>query len=150
MRYKKTDSPIEQIGRELGVEYVLDGSAQKQGSRIRIAVELIKVKDPTLLWADSYEQEMSGVNALQNEVAQTVTRALAIKLLPSEQATLAKARSVNPEAYEVYLKGSFYWKKSTIEGFDIAEKCFDLAIEKDPSCALAYTGRVWVWLYRNQ
>jgi TolB-like protein len=150
MRYKKTDTPIEQIGRELNVEYVLEGSARREGSRLRIAAELIEVKDQTLLWADSYEKEMSGIHALQNDVAREVAKALALKLLPSEQARLATARPVDPEAQEAYFKGSFYLGKGAPGDLDIAEKYFDLALERDPSYAPAYAGRANVWLYRNQ
>ena len=69
MRYKKGDTPIDQIGRELGVDYVLEGSAQREADRIRITAELIQVRDQTQLWANSYERELSGILALQSEVA---------------------------------------------------------------------------------
>ena len=150
MRYKKTDTPIEQIGRELNVEYVLEGSARREGSRLRIAAELIEVKDQTLLWADSYEKEISGIHALQNDVAREVAKALALKLLPSEQARLATARPVDPEAQEAYFKGFFYFGKGTPGDLDIAEKYFDLALERDPSYAPPYAGRANIWLWRNQ
>ena len=69
MRYKKSETPIDQIGRELGVDYVLEGSAQREGGRVRITAELIKVQDQTQLWAESYERELSGILALQSDVA---------------------------------------------------------------------------------
>ena len=69
MRYKKTDTPIDQIGRELGVDYILEGSAQREGGRIRISAELIQVRDQTQLWADVYEREFAGILALQSDVA---------------------------------------------------------------------------------
>jgi serine/threonine-protein kinase len=151
MRYKKTNTPIEQIGRELNVGYVLEGSAQQEGSRVRIAAELIKVRGQSQLWSDSIEREMSGILALQNEVSQKIAGALALKLLPAEQARLSNSRTVNPEAYEAYLKGSYLWANVATPGdLDIAEKYFDLALEKDPSYAPAYAGRAWVWLVRGQ
>jgi len=151
MRYKKTDTPIDQIGRELGGEYVLEGSARREGSRVRVSADLIQVRDQTQLWGDAFEREMAGILALQNDVAREVAKALALKLLPSEQAALAKARPVNPEAHEAYLKGSFHWMKFvTPEDLGIAEKYFDLALEKDPAYAPAYAGRAWIWLVRNQ
>jgi tetratricopeptide (TPR) repeat protein len=150
MRYKKTDTPNDQIGRELGVEYVLEGSARREGGRVRISADLIQVRDQTQLWGDAFEREMAGILALQNDVAREVAKALSLKLLPSEQAALAKARPVDPEAHEAYLRGSFHWMKTTPVDLDLAEKYFDLALEKDPSYAQAYVGRAWVWFVRNQ
>jgi len=150
MRYKKADVSIDQIGRELGVGYVLEGSVRREGSRVRVAADLIQVRDQTQLWGDVFEREMSGILALQNNVAGEVARALALKLLPSEQARLATARPVNPEAHEAYLRGSFHVWKLTPGDLDIAEKYFDLALEKDPAYAPAYAGRAWVWAGRGQ
>jgi tetratricopeptide (TPR) repeat protein len=79
-----------------------------------------------------------------------VAGALALKLLPSEQARLAQARPVNPEAHEAYLRGTFHWMRATPADVDRAEKYFDQALEKDPSYAPAYVGRAWVWVVRNQ
>jgi serine/threonine protein kinase/tetratricopeptide (TPR) repeat protein len=150
MRYKKTNTPIDQIGRELDVGYVLEGSAQREGTRVRIQAELIKVQGQSQIWADSLEREMSGVLALQNEVSKRIASALALKLLPGEQASLAAAPTVNPEAHEAYLRGSFSLMKATPGDLDTAEKYFDAAIAKDPAYAPAYAGRSWVWNYRNQ
>ncbi|MBM3296232.1 MAG: hypothetical protein FJY83_01390 [Candidatus Aminicenantes bacterium] len=150
MRYKKGDTPIDRIGRELGVEYVLEGSARRKGSRIRITAELIKVKDQTQLWADVFEREMSGILALQNDVAQKVVKALALKLLPAEQARLAGAPIVNAEAYDAVLKGGYHWRKLTAPEFDTAQRYFELALSKDPSYAPAYAGLAAVWAGRQQ
>jgi TolB-like protein/Tfp pilus assembly protein PilF len=150
MRYKKTDTPIDRIGRELGVEYVLEGSARREGGRVRISAELIQVRDQTQLWADVYERELSGILALQADVARKVAGALALKLLPAEEARLAGARPVDPEAYEAYLKGSQHWIKMTKDDLDAAEAYFDLALRKDPAYAAAYAGRAWVWGCRYQ
>ena len=150
IRYKKTNAPIDQIGRELNVEYVLEGSAQLEGTRVRITAELIKVQGQSQLWSDSIEREVSGILALQNEVSQKVVGALALKLLPDEKARLAKAPAVNPEAHDAYLRGSFHLTKITPTDLDIAEKYFDLALENDPAYAPAYAGRAMVWLNRNQ
>jgi TolB-like protein/Tfp pilus assembly protein PilF/predicted Ser/Thr protein kinase len=150
MRYKKSEASIDQIGRELGVDYVLEGSARREGSRVRVSADLIQVRDQVQLWGDVFEREMSGILALQNDVAGEVAKALALKLLPSEQARLAQARPVNPEAHEAYLRGSFHLWKLTPGDLDIAEKYFDLALEKDPAYAPAYAGRAWVWGSRGQ
>jgi serine/threonine protein kinase/tetratricopeptide (TPR) repeat protein len=151
LRYKKTNTPIDQVGRELNVGYVLEGSVQREGTRVRITAELIKVQGQSQLWSDSMEREMSGILALQSEVSQKVAGVLALKLLPGEQARLANAPAVNPEAYEAYLKGSYQWMKFVTPGdLDTAEKYFDLALEKDPNYAAAYGGIASVWLVRNQ
>ena len=149
MRYKKRNTPVNQVGRELRVEYVLDGSVQREGSRIRIAAALIKIAGETKLWADTYERELAGILALQSEVARNVARALALKLLPAEHARLANARAVIPEAYDAYQKGTYHWQKLTREDLDTAERYFGLAIEKDPSYAPAHEGLAWVWSARQ-
>ncbi len=149
MQYKKTNTPINQIGRELGVEYVLEGSAQREAGQVRITAELIKVADQSQLWADRYDREVTGILALQSDVARNVAKALALKLLPAEQARLANARPVNPEAYDAYLKGLHYWYNLTPGDVDIASKYFDLALEKDPDYALAHVGVSLVWIGRQ-
>jgi TolB-like protein len=149
-RYKKTNTPIDQIDRELGVDYVLEGGAQREGTRVRITAELIRVRNQTQIWADAFNREMSGILDLQSDVAKEVAGALAVKLLPAEQARLAKSRTVDPEAYEAYIKGSQYWVRMTKGDLDTAERYFQLALQKDPSYAAAYTGLALVWACRNQ
>jgi TolB-like protein/Tfp pilus assembly protein PilF/predicted Ser/Thr protein kinase len=150
MRYKKTDKAIDQIGRELGVDYVLEGSARSEAGRIRISAELIQVRDQTQLWADAYEREMSRILALQSDVARQVAGALALKLLPAEQARLANVRSVNPEAYDSYLKGTHSRLALTKGGLEAAERHFNLALQKDPNYAAAWAGIARIWTGRQQ
>ena len=150
MRYKKGDTPIDQIGRELKVDYVLEGSTRREAEQLRISVDLIQVRDQTQIWGDTYEREFSGILLLQSEVAKNVAKALSIKLLPSEKDQLAKVRPVDPEAHEAYLRGMFHCMKVTPGDLDTAEKHFDLALEKDPLFAPAYVGRAFVWIVRNQ
>jgi eukaryotic-like serine/threonine-protein kinase len=150
MRYKKRDLPVDQIGRELSVDYVLEGSARRDGNRVRINATLIQVRDQTQLWADSFDRELAGILALQSDVARSVAASLRLTLLPSEQTRLASARSVNPEAYEAYLKGRFHAEKETQADLDLALEYFELALQKDPRYAPAYAGVVMVWNSRNQ
>jgi len=150
MRYKHTETPIDQIGRDLKVAYVLEGSTQREGSQVRITAELIRVEDQSQLWADSFEREMAGILALESDVARKVADSLALKLLPAEKARLAGARTVDPEAYDAYLKGSQYWIKMTRGDLDTAEGYFNVALEKDPDFAPAHAGMAWVWMVRNQ
>jgi TolB-like protein/predicted Ser/Thr protein kinase len=150
VRYKKGETPVDQVGRELGVNYVLEGSLRREASRLRITAELIHVSDQTQIWAGTYEPELSGILAVQSQVAQGVAKALAVKLLPAEQARLASVRTVNPEAYDAYLKGSSLWKTLKSADLDAAQLSFELALAKDPSYAPAYEGLTWVWLVRQQ
>ena len=140
MRYKKGDTPIDKIGRDLGVEYVLEGSTQRQANRVRIAAELIRVRDQTQLWAKTYERDLSSFLAVQNEVAQGVAEALALKLLPAEQTRLASARTVNPEVYDSYLKGMFYVSQNIPESFEKGMRYLHQAVEIDPGEPLSYAG----------
>ncbi len=150
MRYKKGDAPIDQIGRELNIDYVLEGSARREGSRVKVTAELIQVKNQAQLWAETYEREMAGILALQNDVAGKVAGALALQLLPSEQAQLARGHTVDPEAYEAYLRGTHYRHTMTKEGLEAAERYFTLAMEKDPNYAAAWAGIAGVWTARQQ
>jgi len=150
MRYKQTDKPIDQIGRELGVDYVLEGSTRREAGRIRINAELIQVRDQAQLWAESYERELASIMALQSDVASRVASSLTLTLLPAERMRLANVRTVNPEAYEAYLHGLHHFYELTPGGFDTAQKYYELALEKDPNFALAYAGIALVWGGRNQ
>jgi serine/threonine protein kinase/Tfp pilus assembly protein PilF len=150
MRYKNSNTPIDQIGRELGVTYVLEGSAQREGSRVKVTAELIQVKGQSQLWADTYEREMSGILVLQSDVAGKVAGALAIRLLPSEKAQLTDVKSINPEAYDAYLKGLQYYIKLTKPDLDTAESYFNTALQRNPNYAAAYAGMALVWGCRNQ
>jgi len=150
MRYKNSNTPVDQISRELkGVDYVLEGSAQREAGRIRITAELIKVADQTQLWADRYEREAARVLALQNDVARQVAKALALRLLPAEQARLAGAKTVDPEVYDLILKGR-HATNGTRAGDYMAEQYYLQALAKDPASAEAYAGLAGIWLIRQQ
>lgn len=150
MRYKKGETPLEQIARELGVGYVLGGSCRRENARVRISVELIRARDQAQVWSETFEREMSGLLALQSEVARRVAGALALRLLPGAEARLAQVRTVDPEAYEAYLKGVQQRSAMTKAGFDEAERYFDLAAGKDPGYAAPWAGLAAVWVSRVQ
>jgi TolB-like protein/tetratricopeptide (TPR) repeat protein/predicted Ser/Thr protein kinase len=150
MRYKKSGTPLEQIGRELGVSYVLGGSCRRESARVSISVELIQVRDQIQLWTDTYTRELSGILRLESEVARQVAGALALKLLPGVEARLAQVRQVNPDAYEAYVKGVENREKLTKEGFDEAERYLNLAIENEPGYAAAWAGLAGLWTSRMQ
>jgi len=117
---------------------------------VRITVELIQVRNQAQLWADSFEREVAGILALQSEVARKVAGSLALKLLPEEQARLAGARRVNPEAYDACLKGFQLVNTVVSQDIDTGLEYFERALRKDPSYALAYVGIADVWMIRNQ
>ncbi|MCH8912571.1 MAG: tetratricopeptide repeat protein, partial [Planctomycetes bacterium] len=140
MRFKNTDKGIDQIGRELGVDYILEGSVRRAGERVRITAQLVQVSDQTHLWAQSYNRHVADVFAIQIDVAEQIARALALELLPGEQAALAQALTPSPAAHEAYLRGRYYWNKRTPEGLKKGLEHFQRAVEQDPGYALAYAG----------
>jgi adenylate cyclase len=140
MRYKNTDKSLPQIARELNVDAVVEGTVQRSGVRVRISAQLLHAPTDAHLWAENYDRDMRDVLALQSEVAQAIAREIQVKLTPVDQARLAEARPVVPEAYECYLKGRFFWNKRTADGMAKGAEYFQLAIDRDPTYALAYTG----------
>ena len=140
MQYKQSTKSAAQIGGELGVDYLLEGSARRAGGRVRITAQLIQVRDETHVWAESYEGDLRDILKLQREVAAAVAREIQLKLTPQQQARLGSTRPVNPEAHEAYLKGRFFWNKFTVEGLLRSQEYFQQAIDKDREYAPAYAG----------
>jgi TolB-like protein/Tfp pilus assembly protein PilF len=142
MQFKSTAKSTAQIGSELGVSHVLEGSVRRAGERVRITAQLIRVSDESHLWAESYERGLHDVLAVQAEVARAVAREIQIKLTPHEKQRLDpdKTRSINPQAYELYLRGRHFWYRRTEEGIRRSIECFEEALRHDPSLAAAYDG----------
>ncbi|HKK08051.1 MAG TPA: hypothetical protein VKA44_04135 [Gemmatimonadota bacterium] len=149
-RYKGSAKSVEDIGRELRVDYVLEGSARREADTVRVTGELVRVSDQTTVWTDSYQREITGILALQSEVARAIARSLALTLLPREEARLARTHVVDPDAYEAYLKGLQHMRSFSAPYLDAAERYFELALRKDPGYALAYAGLAYVWSVRQQ
>ena len=137
MRYKKTDKPLPQIGRELNVDAVVEGTFQRSGDRVRITANLLHAPTDRHLWAESYDRELRDILALQSEVARAIAEEIRIKSTPQERARMASRGSVDPEAYDAYMKGQRTMAPRT---YDIAIKYFRQAIEKEPNFAMAYAG----------
>ena len=150
MRYKGSDKSLPEIARELDVETVVEGSALRSGDRVRITAQLIHAATDSQLWAERYERNLRDILVLQGEVTTAIAREINVKLTPQEQARLASARTVNPEAHEAYLKGRFHQEKFTPQDLEIAMNYFQSALEKDPNYALAYVGIASVWYSRQQ
>jgi len=140
MQYKDARKDTRQIGRELGVDYILEGSVRREGDRVRITAQLIQVKDQTHLWAKDYERNLRDILALQSDVASSIAREIKLKLTSEETARLANIPALNPDAYELYLKGRYFWNKRTEDGFIRAIRYFEQATVLDPKYAQPYAG----------
>jgi tetratricopeptide (TPR) repeat protein len=140
MAYKHTNKTISQIGRELGVDFILEGSVRRDGERVRIAAQLIRVQDQTHLWAQSYDRELPDFLGVQNELAQVISQQVGLRLTPGQKSELETTRKLDPEAYDLYLKGLYHWNMLTPTGFRQAINYFQEAAKRDPKYALAYAG----------
>jgi len=140
MHYKGTRKPLPEIARELQVDGVVEGTVLRSGERVRISAQLIHAPTDTHLWAESYEHDLQDVLRLQAEVAQAIVREVQVKLTPQEEAHFTEVRSIEPEAYETYLKGRYYWNGRSKDGHGKAVYNFRQAIAKDPTYAPAYAG----------
>ena len=140
MVYKGARKPLPQIARELNVDAVVEGTILRSGDQVRITAQLIEAATDKHLWSQSYKGELRDSLALQNTVARAIAEKIRINLTPQEQAALKNVRVVNPQAYESFLKGRYFWNKRTSEGLKVALAYFNQAIEEDPKYAEAYSG----------
>ena len=140
MRYKKTRKSAREIAGELNVDGIVEGSVQRVGKQVRISAQLISAGTDRHLWAESYDRQVSDLLRLQDEIAQSIAREIQVKLTTRERTLLAKARPVDPEAYELYLKGRYFLGKSTKDDIEEAITFFQKAISKDPGYAAPYSG----------
>ncbi|HME38372.1 MAG TPA: winged helix-turn-helix domain-containing protein [Steroidobacteraceae bacterium] len=139
-KYKGTRLAVNQIGRELHADYLLQGSVRRASNRVRITVQLIQVQDQTDLWAESYDRELKDMLALQDSVARTIAQQIHITLSPGPRTRLPSRTNLDPEAYEAYLKGRYYWNKRSADGLQKALIYFQQAVDKDPAYGAAYSG----------
>jgi TolB-like protein/DNA-binding winged helix-turn-helix (wHTH) protein len=140
MQYKGVHRPLPQIGRELGVDAVVEGSVLRSGDRVRITAQLIRTATDRHIWAKAYEGDLKNVLSLQALVAEAITGEVKLSLTPAERDRFRAGRPVSPEAYEAYLRGRYFWNRRDVGGFQKAIEYFNQAIKKDPSFALAYSG----------
>jgi TolB-like protein/Tfp pilus assembly protein PilF len=140
MRYKQTRKGIDEIGRELAVEYVVEGSVRRADSRVRISAQLIQVRDQTHLWAQSYEHELGGILAIQSEVACAIATRIQIELVPAQPRQPIRTPHARPETYELYLKGRYYLNRANPQDHEKALEYFQQAVDEDPHYAAAYAG----------
>jgi TolB-like protein/DNA-binding winged helix-turn-helix (wHTH) protein len=156
MQYKGSKKPLQEIARELNVDAVLEGAVERSGERVRVTIHLVQVSPESQLWANHYDRDIRDVLRLQEKIARTVTDEIEIKLTSQERASLASARSVDPEAHDDYLRGRYLlgtlpdirYSKYPDESpytevetqLQIAIGYFKQAIEKEPGYASAYAG----------
>jgi TolB-like protein/Tfp pilus assembly protein PilF len=139
-RYKGKESDPQKVGHDLGVRAVLAGRLLQRGDTLVVQTELVDVDKGSQLWGEQYNRKLADILAVQEDISREISEKLRLRLTGEEKTRLAKGHIVNPEAYQLYLKGRYYWNKRTEEGFHKAIEHFNQAIEKDPNYALAYAG----------
>ncbi len=140
VRYKRSPGSLGEIATQLGVANVLEGSVQRTADRVHVNVQLIKAVSDTHLWAEAYDRKLTDIFAVESEIAKTIADTLQAKLTGSERNAIAAQPTQNTEAYQLYLKGRFFWNKRTGQNLNKAADYFNQAIAADPKYALAYVG----------
>lgn len=143
MHYKGSQLSLYQIGRELGVQYLLEGSVRRDGENVRITAQLIRVRDQTHIWARQYDQRLYDILALQRQIGQETANQIQLVLggpRPSNPDRQPRHAYQSYEAYDLWLKGQYFWNKRTAEGLQKAVDYFERAREADPTYAHAYVG----------
>ena len=138
--FKSTPEDLREIAKRLGVTNILEGSVQKSNDQVRVNVQLINALTDAHLWADTYDRKLTDIFAVESEIAKTIAETLQARLSGSEKSSIAKAPTEDPEAYELYLKGRFFWNKRTGADLRKAIEYFNQAVARDPNYALAYVG----------
>jgi TolB-like protein/DNA-binding winged helix-turn-helix (wHTH) protein/Tfp pilus assembly protein PilF len=140
MRFKDTHLSVPEIARTLQVDAIVEGSVIRDGTRIRVHAQLIRAATDEHFWSEAYDRELRDVLSLQSDVAESIARKVEVTITGEEHARLSSARTVDPEAYEAYLKGRYYWNKRTADSMPKAALYFEQAISKDPGYGAAYSG----------
>ena len=139
-RFRSAPSDLREIARQLGVTNILEGSVQKANDQVRVNVQLINAVTDAHLWAEIYDRKLTDLFTVESDIAKTIAETLQAKLTGSEQAAISKKPTANSEAYELYLKGRFFWNKRTAADLPKSVEYFNQAIAKDPNFAVAYSG----------
>jgi TolB-like protein/Flp pilus assembly protein TadD len=139
-QFQSKPANLSEIAKQLGVANILEGSVQRSADQVRVNAQLIKAATGAHLWADTFDRKLTDIFAVESEIATTIAETLQAKLTGSEKTAIAKRPTANPEAYELYLKGRFFWNKRTGADLRTAIEYFNQALGKDPGYALAYAG----------
>jgi adenylate cyclase len=150
MRYKDSTLSVAAIGRELGVDYVLEGSVLREGDTVRVNPALIDVRNETRLWGERYERQLGGMLALQRDVARAIAESLALTLLPQETQRLQATGEMDAAAYDAYLQGRAHFYRLTPADLDLALECFNRALERAPDSALVHAWSAITHVSRSQ
>lgn len=139
-RFKSSPGNLPDIAKQLGVVHVLEGSVQKAADQVRVNVQLINALTDAHLWAETYDRKLTDIFSVESDIAKTIADTLQAKLTGSEKTAMSKKPTANPEAYELYLKGRFFWNKRTSVDLPKSVEFYNQAIAKDSNYALAYAG----------
>jgi len=139
-RYKGRDTDPQKAGQELKVGAVLAGRILERGQGLVISADLVRVSDGTEIWGARYERKLSEAQSVPDDIARVISEKLSLKLNAADQQKLSRRQTGNPESYQLYLKGRYYWNKNTVEDLKKGVEYFEQAIEKDPGDARAYAG----------
>jgi TolB-like protein/Flp pilus assembly protein TadD len=149
-RFKSVPSDLREIAKQLGVVHILEGSVQKSADQVRVNIQLINAVTDAHLWADTYDRKLTDIFAVETEIAKTIAETLQAKLTREERSSIAKIPTTNPEAYQLYLQGRFFWNKRTAADLRRSIDYFNQAVVKDPNYALAYAALAQSWLVLPQ
>jgi len=147
IQFKDAKKSVPQIGKELNVDAVLQGSVAHSGNRVRVIAQLIEAQSDRQLWSKSYERELQDVLTMQDELARDIAAEIRIKLTPEERTRLASPRTINPAAHDAYLRGRFLWNRRTEPELNKAKEYFNQSIVADPNYAPAYSGLADTYFY---
>jgi TolB-like protein len=139
-RYKGKDTDLQTIAKELNVQAILNGRVAQRGDQLTLSLELVDVQKNSVLWTEQYQRKQSDLVSLQSEIAKDVSTNLKAKLSGAEETKVAKNATADPEAYQAYLKGRYYWNRRTAENLKKAIEQFKSATDRDPNYALAFVG----------
>src|SRR5215471_371855 len=134
-RFKSAPDDLQQIAKQLGVTNILEGTVQRAGDQVRVNVQLINAMTDAHLWAETYDRKLTDIFAVESDIAKNIADTLQAKLSGSEESSIAKAPTASPEAYELYLKGRFFWNKRSGSDLRKAIEYFNQAIAKDPNAS---------------
>jgi len=139
-RYKGKDTDLQTIAKELNVQAILNGRVAQHGDQLTLSLELVDVKKNSVIWSEQYQRKQSDLVSLQSEIARDVSTKLKAKLTGAEETTVTRTATADPEAYQAYLKGRYYWNRRTAENLKKAIEQFKSATDRDPNYALAFVG----------
>src|SRR5258708_5440941 len=138
MGYKHKDERLDQIGRDLSVQYVLENSLRQSGNHIRLTAQLIQVKDQTRLWSQDYDYPIKDILNIEDDVAKALAQEIRVRVTSQQQAALAQSHPVNPEAFNAYLQGHYFFQRNTDKDTEMAAKYYDRATQLNPSYSPAW------------